>query len=210
VLTVLVRHLGLTRMLAGRIADILAVPGLTGPEERRAFAARAKAIEEKADGLTLSAREVAARIREAGKLRPLIDEIENSTDALEDCAFLLSLVPAPDEAALDVAPLARLSTIVLESAGHLVRAVEAASRLPQGERADAVAALQAIDQVVVAERSADAAERDMLATVMLAPREDAKSLVLSLELARALETATDRLSHSALMLRDRVLEDLSA
>jgi len=34
--------------------------------------------------------------------------------------------------------------------------------------------------------------------------------VLGLEIARALEKATDHLSHSALSLRDRVLQELSA
>ncbi|HUA76024.1 MAG TPA: hypothetical protein VMA86_00035 [Acetobacteraceae bacterium] len=210
VLTILVRHLGLSRMLAGTIADILATPGLTTASERRAFAMRAKAIEEKADRLTVEARELAARLREAGSLRPLIDEIENAMDALEDCAFFLGLLPEPEAARLDVAPLVRLAGIAMGSVGDLVRAVEAASRLPGGERADAVSALQSIDAVVVGERGADQAERDTFAAVMLAPSEDMKSLVLGLETARALETATDHLSHSALLLRDRVLEALSA
>jgi len=33
--------------------------------------------------------------------------------------------------------------------------------------------------------------------------------VLGLEVARALETATDHLAHAALSLRDRILEELS-
>ena len=210
VLTVLVRHLGLSRMLAGAIADLLATPGLTTPADRRALASRAKQIEEKADRLTVSAREIAARIREAGMLRPVIDEIENTTDALEDCTFLLSLVPTPDADALEIAPLIRLAGIVIDSVGHLVRAVEAASRLPQGQRADAVASLQSIDAVVVAERDADAAMRDTFAAFIGSPHGDARALVLGLEIARALETATDHLSHSALSLRDRVLAELSA
>ena len=184
--------------------------GLGYAGERHALAQRAKRLEEKADRLTVSAREIAARIREAGMLRPVVDEIENTTDALEDCAFLLSLVPEAETSVLAVAPLAQLSEIVTDSVGHLVRAVEAASRLPAGQRADAVASLQAIDAVVNAERSADAAERDTFAALMAAARSDARPLVLGLEIARALEKATDHLSHSALSLRDRVLEELSA
>ena len=143
-------------------------------------------------------------------LLPVIDEIENTTDALEDCAFLLSLVPEAEPAALDVAPSIRLSEIVTDSVGHLVRAVEAASRLPDGHRADAVASLQSIDAVVVAERDADGAERDAFTAFMARPHNDARLLVLGLEIARALETATDHLSHAALALRDRVLEELSS
>ncbi len=209
-LTVLVRHLGLSRMLAGAIADLLATPRLTTLADRQALASRAKQIEEKADRLTVAAREVTARIRDAGALRPLIDEIENTTDALEDCTFLLSLVPEPDVVALDLAPLVRLAGIVVDSISHLVRAVEAASRLPQGQRADAVVSLQATDAVVTAERSADAAMRDTFAAFVGLPSGDARALVLGLEIARTLETATDHLSHAALALRDRVLEELSA
>jgi hypothetical protein len=210
VLTVLVRHLGLTRILAGAISDVLAAPGSTTPADRRALAHRAKQIEQKADRLTVGAREVAARIRETGLLRPVIDEVENTTDALEDCSFLLSLVPEADASVLAVEALGRLSDIVTDSVGHLVRAIEAASRLPRGQRVDAVASLQAIDAVVNAERNADDAERDTVAALMTAPRSDARPLVLALEIARGLETATDHLLHAALSLRDRVLEELSA
>ncbi|SME96652.1 hypothetical protein SAMN06265365_1079 [Tistlia consotensis] len=210
VFTVLVRHLGLSRLLAGAIADLLATPQLADAARRRAFAARAKRIEEKADLMTLAAREVSARLREAAALRPVIDEIENTADALEDCAFLLSLAPEPEAAALGAGPLLRLAEIAADSVGQLVRAVEAASRLPDGQRADAVAALQSIDAVILAERSADAAERDAYAAFMAVPAGDARALVLGLEIARALETATDHLSHAALALRDRVLGELSA
>jgi hypothetical protein len=210
VLTVLVRHLGLSRGLAGAISDVLSATGAATLADRRRLAFRAKQIEEKGDRLTVTAREISARIRESGMLRPVIDEVENATDALEDCAFLLSLVPEADASMLAVAPLIRLSEIVIDSAGHLVRATEAASRLPKGQRADAVASLQAIDAVVTAERSADGAERDSFAALMAISCSDARPLVLALDIARALETATDHLSHAALSLRDRVLEELSA
>jgi len=120
----------LSRILAGAISDVLTATRSVTPAERRSLAQRAKRLEEKADRLTVSAREIAARIREAGMLRPVVDEIENTTDALEDCAFLLSLVPEAEGSVLAVAPLGQLSEIVTDSVGHLVRAVEAASRLP--------------------------------------------------------------------------------
>lgn len=210
VLMVLVRHLGLTRSLAGAIADLLAAPGLTPQGERQAFAARAKQLEAKADRLTVTAREFTARIHESGMLRAVIDEVENATDALEDGAYFLSLIPDADMRSIAVAPLSQLAEIALESVSQLVRAVEAASRLPNGERADAVASLQAIDAVVVAERNADAAERDTFAALMGGTPGDARGFVLGWEIVRKLEEATDHLSHSALSLRDRVMEELSA
>lgn len=210
VLTVLVRHLGLSRVLAGAIADTLSVSGLTTQAKRRTLAARGKQIESKADGLTVAAREIAARIRESQMLRRVIDEIENATDALEDCTYFLSLVPDDDATVIDTAPLARLADITVDSVGQLVRAVEAASRLPNGRRADAAASLRAIDAVSLAERNADSAERDSFAAFMATANIDARALMLGLEIARALEVATDHLSHAALSLRDRVLEELSA
>jgi hypothetical protein len=56
VLTTLVRHLGLSRMLAGAIADVFAPKGLVPEADRAALALKSKRIEEKADRLTLSAR----------------------------------------------------------------------------------------------------------------------------------------------------------
>ncbi len=204
-LTVLVRHLGLTRMLASLIAQTFAAPSVPAAMQR-ALAVRAKQIEAKADRLTLAARERAARMHGTGGLRTVIDEVENATDSLEECAFLISLSAEP----LDPGPLLELAGIVVRSTSALVRGAEAASQLQKGRRVDAIDALQSIDAVVNAEREADDCERDALTAFMTAPSGDARALVLGLEIARALETATDQLSHAALSLRDRVIEELSA
>ncbi len=208
--TILVRHLGLTRMLAGAIADLLAAPLLGGMAERQALGLRAKQLEEKADRLTVAAREACTRIHQAEMLRTAIDEIEEATDTLEDCAYWMSLLPDDGVATLHVQPLIRLSATVTDGVAHFVRAVEAASHLQEGHQADATASLQSIDAVVLAERVADAAQREAFAALSAAPCADARVLVMGLEIARALETATDHLSHAALSLRDRVLEELSA
>ncbi len=209
VLMVLLRHLGITRMLAANIAETLAQDHIAPAADRSRLAQNAKRMEEKADRLTLSAREICARVQHADHLRQTIDEVENATDILDECAFLLSLAPQGDGLA-GAAHLTELADIVVDSTGHLVRAVEAASRLPQGHRADATDSLQAIDAVVIAEKKADIAEREAFAAFMRVSAPDARALVLGLDLARALETATDHLAHAALSLRDRVLEELSA
>jgi uncharacterized protein Yka (UPF0111/DUF47 family) len=202
VFTLLVRHLGLSHCMAEGVAA-----GLDHPGPAADFARRAKIMEEKADRLTTQARELAARLQGAAMLRQVIDQVENTADALEDCAWLLGL--APGNAAL-LALLRPLSGIVTEALAAMVRAVEAASRLPEGQRADAVDALQAIDAVVSAERAADTAQRDAFAALLAASGTDLRSLQLSLELTKALEGATDQLSHAAFALRERVLEELSA
>lgn len=79
-------------MLAGAISDLPSTPGFTTLAERPALARRGKQVEEKADRLTV-AREVAARTRDTNQLRPMIDEIENAMDALEQCAYYRGLCP---------------------------------------------------------------------------------------------------------------------
>jgi hypothetical protein len=91
----------------------------------------------------------------------------------------------------------------------LVRAVEATARLPEGARVDAVAALQAIDAVINAEKSADDAYRMAVAAILASPSE-ANLTFIAVDLARALESATDHLARAALGLRERVMEELSA
>ena len=208
VFTVLVRHLGLTRMLASAIAEML-TPGGQMPEEgRSALAQSAKRMEEKADRLTVMARDICTRIRQADTLRQLVDEVENATDALDECAFLLSLFPT-DDAMANIEPVELLSGIVIESISYLVRALETATLLPQGQRSDAADSLQSIDAVVEAERQADTAEREAFSALTRAPAGDARNLVIGLKVTGALEMATDHLAHAALSLRDRVLEELS-
>lgn len=208
VLTLMVRHLGVTRTLAAEIADRLGNEGDGSDADRRRLARRAKQMEGKADRLTLQAREMCARMHDGETLRLTVDEIENATDALDEAAFLWTLTPASDRPADDTT-LADLAEIVLDSISQLVRAAEAAARLPQGSRQDSAAALQAIDAVMLAERRADEAERTATGALMAVPATDARSLVLGLELARALEGATDHLAHAALSLRERVLGELS-
>ncbi|HXW26633.1 MAG TPA: hypothetical protein VEK73_17955 [Xanthobacteraceae bacterium] len=207
---VVLRHLGLSRMLAGLICDAMAGGQLAGAEERAVIAAQSKRLEHKADRLALEAREIAQRlVDDRGHLRPAADAVEQATDALDDAAFVLSLFPdAPVESRL-VEPLAAIAEIATASVGDLVRSIEAAARLPEGIRVDAVAALQAIDAVIGAEKTADDRYRAAVAAMLASPGE-ANLTFIAIELARALESATDHLARAALSLRERVIEELSA
>ncbi len=205
-LVILVRHLGLSRMLADLLRDALSQEASPPIEARRSLVEQAKKLEAKGDRLTIYARDLAAKLSADAKLRFLIDEIDNVLDCLDEGAFLLSLMPDDSHAA----PLGGLAEITTEGVGNLVRAVEATMELPNGRRADAEDALRAIDATVNAEHRADDAERDAMRVLMAAPSDDARQLIATREIAHALEEATDHLSHAALSLRDRVLEELSA
>jgi uncharacterized protein Yka (UPF0111/DUF47 family) len=207
VLTVLVRHLGLARMLAAAIAETFAGERAGLGSDRKKLAQSAKRIEEKADRLTLVARDICARVQRADNLRQVVDQVEDATDALDECAFMLSLLPGETN---NLATLQELAAITIESISALVRATEAASRLPESHRSDAADSLQSIDAVVMAEHRADAAVRDAFSALMSVPHGDARVLVRGLQVAGALEIATDHLAHAALSLRERVLEELSA
>ena len=217
-LATVLRHLGLTRMLAGMIETAFEPGGLADVAERKSLALRAKQIEGKGDRLTVAAREIFARVRNADELLPLIDQVENATDCFDEAAFLVSLAPGHAAADMLGPPLAELAAIARHCAAELVRAVEAALQIAEGKRADAAFALQCVDAVIDAERDADASERAAIGSIMGAyplgdgsgRGGDARVLVLGLEIARTLEEATDRLAHAAMSLRNRVLQGLSA
>ena len=215
-LAVVLRHLGLTRMLASMLETAFQPQGLASLAERAGLCARAKRVEKKADELTVIAREIFARVRNADDLLPLVDQVENATDCFDEAAFLLSLASESASADAMSAPLAGLAAVACECVGHLVSAVEAAMLIPEGKSVDAAFALQCVDAVIDAERRADVAERAAIgaligpAAATEADNGDARSLVLGIELAHTLEEATDRLAHAAMSLRDRVLQELSA
>ncbi|MGO9942494.1 MAG: hypothetical protein ACLPIC_06940 [Rhodoblastus sp.] len=210
-LGVVLRHLGLTRMLAGMIETVFLPDGLASAEDRKKLSLHAKAIEAKADLLTVAARKIFGRLRDADDLLHLIDQVENATDSFDEAAFFLSLAADDSRSALS-APLGELAALATESVGQLTRAVEGALLIPNGKRLDAAFALQCADAVSDIERAADVAERSAIGTIILhtPAGADARSLVLGLEIARTLEEATDRLAHAAMSLRNRILQELSA
>lgn len=209
VLAVALRHLGLSRMLAGEIRDALAGGRLAPAQDRDALARRATRLEKKGDRLTIEAREAAGRLAEANaNLRLVVDQVEEALDALDEAAFQLSLAPAGADAF--ALPFEALAEVAVESAGQMVRACEAAGRAaPAGARQDASDALLAVDAVCAAERLADDAERRMIAALMAAPPADARAPVVGTELAHAVERATDCMAHAALALRDYLLGELA-
>ncbi|MGO8739345.1 DUF47 domain-containing protein [Rhodoblastus sp.] len=210
-LAVALRHLGLTRMLAGMIETAFLPDRLASVDERRVLAARAKALEAKADRLTVEARGMSSRLRDAGDLLALIDQVEAATDCFDEAAFLISLAEGGGTDRIS-APLSPLASLATESVAQMTRAVEGALLVPRGKREDAAFALKCIDAVTDAERAADVAERAAMAA-LLGPAlsgAEARVVVLGLEIARTLEEATDRLAHAAMALRARLLQELSA
>lgn len=201
-LTVIGRHLGLSRMMAGLILDALQGASRSGLE------AQARRLEHKADSLTMEARSIAGRLAASSEpITTVVNSVEDANDALEEAAFFLSIAPEGEKNY--VQPLASLAEIVVESIAQMIRAVEATHSLPEGLQTDVTDALRAIDAAVLEERKADEALRNAMAAFISAELEP-RVLMLRMEIAKALETATDYLAHAALALRDRVLGELPA
>jgi uncharacterized protein Yka (UPF0111/DUF47 family) len=207
----LVRHM--QRVDATLLAIVVRQVGLARekqahrPFDRAALAVQARRIEEKADKIALEARSEIARFEAGPAIERLINRIEEAIDELEQAAFIASL--APDEVASDLLkPLAELCTVAVRGAEAAAAGVAAAADVPDGHRVDSEDALAAVGRLFEAEHNADAAERAIMA-IVLRGEFDLKTALSVLELARALERATDRLAGIGHLLRDHVLADLS-
>lgn len=87
--------------------------------------------------------------------------------------------------------------------------VAAATDVPEGRRADSEDALSAVSRLIDAEHAADGHERATTALVFGGGFDVATSLSV-LELARAIERATDRFAGFGHLLRRHIMIDLAA
>ncbi|HMK41672.1 MAG TPA: hypothetical protein VK451_08950 [Methyloceanibacter sp.] len=207
-LTIVVRQLGLARDVATRIASAIG-DGHVRQMEAARYADRARRIEEKADAIAVDARQAVARTEAAPTIAALIDAAENAIDELEQAAFLVSLLPVETEPSL-LAPLAELSAAAISGTEAAVRGLEAAASLAEGEggSAENEDALQATARLGDLEHAADASER-AVARLVLRGGASREGGLVALELARALERSSDRLSLIGHVLHTHVMGELS-
>ncbi len=207
-LAIVVRQAGLAREIAAAVAHH--VSGLLSGRhgDGAALAQRARRIEEKADRLALDARNAAARLEAGPTIERLVNRIEEVVDELEQGAFIASLMPA-DIAADLLRPLADLCSTALAATEAAAAGVAAAAEVPEGHRVDSEDALAAVGCLIELEHKADEAERIVTAQVLRGRLDLAHSLA-ALELARALERATDRLASFGHLVREHVLADLAS
>jgi uncharacterized protein Yka (UPF0111/DUF47 family) len=126
---------------------------------------------------------------------------------LEQAAFVASFAPAAiDRAFLD--PLAALADAVVRGCEAAVSGIDAAAEVSEGRSADVDDAFDAARRLIDLEHAADDAERTVTGLVLR--NGDAKGAFCLLELARAIERATDRLARIGHLLHAHVMADLSA
>jgi uncharacterized protein Yka (UPF0111/DUF47 family) len=206
-LAIVVRQAGLARDIAVSLADNMAELRTGRTVDAVAVAKRAQLIEEKADRIIVEARSEIARFDADHGIECLSNQIEDAIDELEQAAFAASLVPADLPPTL-VDPLIELCAAAISGAEAAIIGTTAAAEVPEGHRIDTEDALAAVGRLIDSEHRADAAER-AVATNVISGTFDLKTALSVLELARALERATDKLARFAHLLRDRVLADLS-
>jgi uncharacterized protein Yka (UPF0111/DUF47 family) len=206
-LAIVIRQTGLAREIASEIARYLAGQQVGRSKDGAALATHARRIEEKADRIAIEARNEIARLEAGPAVEQLVNRVEEAIDELEQAAFIASIMPAGVTA--DVfKPLADLCSAAVSAAEAAGSGVDAAAEVPEGKRIDAEDALAAVSRLIDLEHLADAAEREVTTLVLRGDLALAASLSV-LELARAIERATDRLASFGHLLRQHVLADLS-
>jgi uncharacterized protein Yka (UPF0111/DUF47 family) len=206
-LAVVIRQAGLAREIAASIQQFVAERRAHRPFDCADLANRARRIEEKADRIVTEARSEIARFDVDKGIERLVNQIEDAIDDLEQAAFAASLVPtqiAPE--LLD--PLAELCAATVSGAEAAATGAAAAAEVPEGHRVDSEDALAAVGRLTEAEHRGDAAERAVTARILTGEC-DLKTALSILDLARALERATDQLARFGHLLREQVLAELS-
>lgn len=202
-------HAALVFELATAVRDGLTAYGEPGCAEHLARTAqRARKWEQEADALVSRTRSLVQQSHKPGVYLALLRESDDAADALEEAAFLLTLLPKVAPAGPLLEPVKSLAALLVGGAQEMVKLIEAASHVHrEGVREDLQDFLEAVDRIVGIEHETDAAQRAMMGALILeAP--DFRALQLLLFLANALEEAADAFLRSALMLRDHLLNDV--
>lgn len=207
-LAIVLRQVGLAHDITAAIAHHVATLQAGRPIDGKLLAARASQIERKADRIAVEARKEATRLNAGPIIEQLVERVEESVDELEQAAFIASLAPAGIDAAL-LSALAELCAVATTATEAAASGLAAAVEVPEGRRADSEDALNAVVRLIDAEHAADERERDVTARVFGGGFDVATSLSV-IELARAIERATDRLAGFGHLLRRHIMTDLSA
>jgi uncharacterized protein Yka (UPF0111/DUF47 family) len=201
----LAEHASYCHALAQAVSDGLAHGVESSIKAAQELAGRAKAWERRADHLVMQAREKAERQPRWGPFARLVEQSDDVADALEEAAFLISLIADHHLKGwnADVRKvLVQLAATVLQATQDHVKALAIARTLGANSDApDNDAFLGATWRVLQAERQCDVLLRDAR-RVILGTVQDAPSLMLTNDVALALESASDCLLTAEYALRD--------
>ena len=203
-------HAALVVSLASLVRDAAAEADVSSEGDRvRGLAARAKVWESRADELVRRACLAVHHASIASALARLLSEADDAADALEEAAFLLTMMAGRAGDPSTAAPLQALAALVARGAQAYVTCVEAARDAhPVGAREAIEEFLVAVDRVIAFEHESDEQERAAEAEFVAAARDFRELHVLS-KIVGCLGDAADALARCAVMLRDDVLQALN-
>lgn len=198
-------HAGYCHALAAALSDALANDCVSSREEANALAARAKAWERQADHLVMQAREHGKRQPAWRAFVQLVELSDDIADALEEAAFVLSLIADGHQSGWNAdvrESLSQLADAVLAASQEYVKALAIARSLSGTSDAnDSDAFIAASWNVLQSERKCDELLRKAR-RIMLRAIGDAPSLMLATDLAMTLELASDQLLAAGYALRE--------
>jgi uncharacterized protein Yka (UPF0111/DUF47 family) len=207
-LATVLRQVGLAHDLVAAIAGHMSALQAGRTVDGKLLTSRAGHIEQKADRIAIEARKEVVRLNAQPIIGQLVDRVEEAIDELEQAAFIASLMPARIDSVL-LSALGELSKVAMTTTEVAAAGLAAAADVPEGRRDDSEDALAAVTRLLETEHAADAQERAITTLVFVGGFEVATSLAV-LELARAIERATDRFAAFGHLLRQHIMIDLAA
>jgi uncharacterized protein Yka (UPF0111/DUF47 family) len=211
VLDLVCEHAGIVVEIAGAVRDALSGLGRSdGQEVAERLAARCKRWESDADRIVGEVRDAVRTAPEAAYLQELVQRIDDVADDLEEAAFLATLLRRAGVGAVLLGALSTLGARLVAGTQELVKALETVRALgPVAAREDLHDFLEAIHRIGLVEHETDELKRQVAAE-LAEHGASAREVHLAAEGAAELELAADHLQHAALVLRDRVLAQLTA
>ena len=189
---------------------LLALGSSGGQELAEKLAARSKAWESDADRLVNDVRDAVRTDPRTAYLQELVQAADDVADDLEETSFLVTLLRRGGVGAAIVAELATLAGQLVAGSQEFVKALETVRSLrPHATREDLQDFLEAIYRIGRMEHETDQLRRRITAE-LAGGAASAREIHLAAASSAELERAGDHLQHVALVLRDRVLAQLSA
>ncbi|CDX17643.1 conserved hypothetical protein [Mesorhizobium sp. ORS 3324] len=201
----LAEHASFCHALAEGIRDAIAHGHERSANDAQKLAKQAKAWERQADLLVVRSRARAERNPRWLPFKRLIERADDIADAMEEAAFLLSLIAENHHKEWPVEVrqgMQQLAEKVLEATQDHVKLLAIASTLGEGSDASDHEDFIAVSwRVLNAEQQCDQLLRDVR-RLLVRNIDDAVTLNLSTDFAAALELATDVLLATAYRIRD--------
>ena len=198
-------HAAFCHAMAEGIRDALAHGHERDAKAAEKLAERAKAWERQADTLVMRSREKAERNPHWLPFTRLIERADDVADALEEAAFLFSLIAEGHHKGWNDAvrqAIRALAERTLEATQDHVKALAIAAMLGEGgDAADHEEFIAVCWRVLNAERQCDVLLRD-IRRLLVRHVQDPATLSLATDFAAALEQATDALLATGYAMRD--------